>query len=58
MDILTQLTKQAEQVEVLNLQNEKTMVEYEANQLKTCTVTETKGTAVRVIRKGRLGFAA
>jgi PmbA protein len=58
MDILTQLKKQAEQVEVLNLQNEKTTVEYEANQLKTCTVAETKGTAVRVIRKGKLGFAA
>jgi PmbA protein len=58
MDILTQLKKQAEQVEVLNLQNEKTIVEYEANQLKTCTVAETKGTAVRVIRKGRIGFAA
>lgn len=58
MDILTQLKKQAEQVEVLNLQNERTTVEYEANQLKTCTVAETKGTAVRVIRNGRLGFAA
>jgi PmbA protein len=58
MDILTQLKKQAEQVEVLNLQNEKTTVEYEANQLKTCTVAETKGTAVRVIRKGQLGFSA
>jgi PmbA protein len=58
MDILTQLKKQAEQVEVLNLQNEKTTVEYEANQLKTCTVAETQGAAVRVIRKGRLGFAA
>jgi PmbA protein len=58
MDILTQLKKQAEQVEVFNLQNEKTTVEYEANQLKTCTVAETKGTAVRVIRKGQLGFAA
>ena len=58
MDILTQLKKEAEQVEVLSLQNEKTTVEYEANQLKTCTVAETKGTAVRVIRKGRLGFAA
>jgi PmbA protein len=58
MDILTQLKTQAEQVEVLDLQNEKTTVEYEANQLKTCTVAETKGTAVRVIRKGRLGFAA
>ena len=58
MDILNQLKKQAEQVEVFRLQNEKTMVEYEANQLKTCSVAETKGTAVRVIRKGRLGFAA
>jgi PmbA protein len=58
MDILTQLKKQAEQVEVLTLQNEKTTVEYEANQLKTCTVAETKGTAVRVIRKGQIGFAA
>ncbi|HEX7621461.1 MAG TPA: metallopeptidase TldD-related protein [Anaerolineales bacterium] len=58
MDILTQLKKQAEQVEVLSLQNEKTTIEYEANQLKTCTVAETKGTAVRVIRKGQLGFAA
>ncbi len=58
MDILTLLKKQAEQVEVLSLVNEKTTVEYEANHLKTCTVAETKGTAVRVIRKGQLGFAA
>ena len=58
MDILKQLKQQAEQVEILSLQDEKTTVEYEANQLKTCTVAETKGTAVRVIRKGQLGFAA
>jgi PmbA protein len=58
MDILKLLKQQAEQVEVLNLQDEKTTVEYEANQLKTCTVAQTKGTAVRVIRKGQLGFAA
>jgi PmbA protein len=58
MDILNQLKKESEQVEVVALQSEKTTVEYEANQLKTCTITETKGTAVRVIRKGRLGFAA
>jgi PmbA protein len=58
MDILKQLKQQAEQVEVLSLQDEKTTVEYEANQLKTCTVAETKGTAVRVIRNGKLGFAA
>jgi PmbA protein len=58
MDILNQLKKESEQVEVVALQSEKTTVEYEANQLKTCSITETKGTAVRVIRKGRLGFAA
>jgi len=58
MDILALLKKQAEQVEILSLQNEKTTVEYEANQLKTCTVAETKGAAVRVIRKGQLGFSA
>ncbi len=58
MDILKQIKQQAEQVEILSLQDEKTTVEYEANQLKTCTVAETKGTAVRVIRKGQLGFAA
>lgn len=58
MDILTHLKSQAEQFEVLDLQDEKTTVEYEANQLKTCTVAETKGMAVRVIRKGQLGFSA
>jgi PmbA protein len=58
MDILTELMKQSEQVEVAHLQSEKTSVEYEANQLKTCSITGTKGTAVRLIRKGRLGFAA
>ena len=58
MDILTILKKQAEQVEVFSLESEKTTVEYEANQLKTCTVTSTKGTAARVIHKGRLGFSA
>ena len=58
MDILKQLKKQAEQVEVLDMQAERTTVEFEANQLKTCTVAETRGTALRVIRKGRLGFAA
>ncbi len=58
MDILSLLKQQAEQVEVMSLHNEKTIVEYEANQLKTCTVAETSGTAVRVIRKGQLGFSA
>lgn len=58
MDILKQLHNQAEQVEVLQLKSETTTVEYEANQLKTSKVEQTQGTAVRVVRKGRLGFAA
>jgi PmbA protein len=58
MDLLKELKKQAEQVEVIELQNEQTTVEFEANKLKTSTVAETRGQAVRVVRKGRLGFAA
>jgi PmbA protein len=58
MDILKQLQTQAEQVEVMNLKTESTTVEYEANKLKTSKVAQTQGTAVRVVRNGRLGFAA
>ena len=58
MDILKQLQAQAEQVEVVKIQSESTTVEYEANQLKTSKVEQTQGMAVRVVRKGRLGFAA
>src|SRR5512143_835028 len=58
MDLLKHLKTLAEQVEVVDLQNEATSVEYEANKLKTSTVTETRGTAVRVVRDGKLGFAA
>jgi PmbA protein len=58
MDLLKHLKTLAEQVEVVDLQNEATSVEFEANKLKTSTVTETRGTAVRVVRDGKLGFAA
>jgi PmbA protein len=58
MNILKQLQSQAEQVEVLHLKSESTTVEYEANKLKTSKVEQTQGMAVRVVRKGRLGFAA
>ena len=58
MDIINQLEKQAEQYEVLHTKNEETSVVYEANKLKTSTVAETSGSAVRVINKGKLGFAA
>jgi PmbA protein len=58
MDILEQLKAQATQVEVVNVQSESTTIGFEANKLKTSQVEETKGIAVRVVKDGRLGFAA
>lgn len=58
MDIIKQLKSQTEQYEVMQVINEETSVLYEANKLKTSKVAETSGTAVRVMSKGRLGFAA
>ena len=58
MDILKQLQTQADQVEVAHMQSESTKVSYEANKLKSSQVEETRGTAVRVVKDGRLGFAA
>ncbi len=58
MDLLAHLVPQTEQVEVIHLSNETTTVDFEANRLKTSKVEETAGIAVRVIKDGRLGFAA
>jgi PmbA protein len=58
MEILKRLRSQADQVEVMRLRDELTFVDYEANKLKTCKVEQTQGLAVRVVQKGRLGFAA
>jgi PmbA protein len=58
MDILEKLTAQAEQVEVVEVLNERTRVGFEANRLKSSQVEETKGIAVRVVKNGRIGFAA
>ena len=58
MDILKQLRSQADQVEVVNVKSESTTVGFEANRLKSSQVEETKGVAVRVVKDGRLGFAA
>lgn len=58
MDILKHLKTYSEQVEVITLQSEETTVNFEANHLKSSQVQETRGMAVRVVRQGRLGFAA
>jgi PmbA protein len=58
MDMLQELASQAEQVEVVRVQSESTTVGFEANRLKSSRVDETAGVAVRVVKEGRLGFAA
>jgi len=58
MDILKQLKARADQVEVVNVQSESTTIGFEANKLKTSQVEEIRGLAVRLVKNGRLGFAA
>jgi len=58
MDLLKQLQASAEQVEVVEIQAESTLVNFESNRLKGSQVEETRGVAVRVMCNGRLGFAA
>jgi PmbA protein len=58
MEMLDRLTAEAEQVEVVELHSEVTVVGYEANRLKSSRVEETRGHAVRVVKDGRLGFSA
>jgi PmbA protein len=58
MELLSKLRSQAEQVEVVHMQSETTTVGFEANRLKSSQVEQTQGFAVRVVRDGRLGFAA
>jgi PmbA protein len=58
MDLFRQLQAQAQQVEVVHLHSETTSVEFESNRFKTSRVEETRGTAVRVVHNGRLGFSA
>jgi PmbA protein len=58
MDILTKLSSQADQAEVVQVQRASTNVGFESNRLKSSQVEETSGVAVRVVKNGRLGFAA
>lgn len=58
MDILEQLLQQADQAEVMTTETETTTVRFESNQLKGSEVEETRGMALRVVKDGRLGFAA
>ncbi|MBN1935251.1 MAG: TldD/PmbA family protein [Anaerolineae bacterium] len=58
MDILNTLKSKVDQVEVMEFHGESTKVGYESSRLKSSTVEETSGMAVRVIKDGKLGFAS
>jgi len=58
MDILSDLSRRASQAEVADVRIESTKIGFEANRLKSSQVEETAGLAVRVVKDGRLGFAA
>ncbi|MBN1919978.1 MAG: TldD/PmbA family protein [Anaerolineae bacterium] len=58
MDMLQQLQVQTEQVEIIQVRSESTKVRFESNSLKATQVEETSGLAVRVVKDGRMGFAA
>ncbi len=58
MELLGRLKSQAQQVEVVHVRAESTNVGFEANRLKSSQVEETNGIAVRIVKDGRLGFAA
>jgi PmbA protein len=56
--MLNQLMQQAEQAEVFEIESEATKIGFEANQVKSFNVEETRGVAARVVVDGKLGFAA
>jgi PmbA protein len=58
MDLLSTLRSKAEQAEVYTVQSESTLVTFEANEMKSATVKETQGIALRALVDGRLGFTA
>jgi PmbA protein len=56
--ILNLATQHAEAAEVYYLSSQDTPIEFENNRLKSLSTKALQGVALRVIRKGRLGFAS
>lgn len=56
--VLELAARAAEQAEVFVIQSEETPVTFEANRLKLLQSRQTSGLALRVIKKGRLGFSS
>ena len=59
MDPILELAKgKTEQAEVYRISRRETPVTFEANRLKMLQTRETSGTALRIVKNGRVGFSA
>ncbi len=56
-EILSKAKKIAQQAEVYRIVSQRTPVQFEANKLKQIQTKESTGTALRIIKDGRIGFA-
>jgi len=57
-DLLSALSRKAEQAEVFAVESESTSISFEAGELKSSLVEETRGIALRGLVNGRVGFTA
>ena len=57
-NILAQAAKVTEEAEVFQVSSEETSVQFEANRLKHLQTRQTTAVALRIIKQGRIGYAA
>jgi PmbA protein len=57
-DILAQAKKVADEAEVFMVTSEETPVQFEANRLKHIQSKQASGVSLRIVRQGRIGYAA
>jgi len=57
MEVLGSARREAEQAEVFLVSSRATPIQFEANELKQVQTKESRSTALRIFREGRIGFA-
>jgi PmbA protein len=57
IEVLRAARREAEQAEIFSVSSRATPIEFEANELKQVQTKESSSTALRIFRKGRIGFA-
>src|SRR5687767_3216337 len=57
-DVLEMAARAAEEAEVYHVSYEETPVSFEGNRLKSILTRQSEGLALRIVKGGRIGFAA